>query len=218
MRSRRILGWMALLVAAAGAEVGCAPEPDLEAAPAEAFGVQIRGDTLRVAGSPPAVLPLGLGSPLDSQRLAELDIDVRPDGTGLPPGSGTAAEGAPIFSARCASCHGAEGHGTPAGWPLVGRNPGDAFDFNESLEKELRRTIGNYWPYAPTLFDYTRRAMPADEPGSLTDDEVYALTAWMLWRNGLVGPEEEMNAETLPAVEMPARDRFVPDDRPRDPD
>lgn len=214
MRSRRTVGLMVLLVGAE-AGMGCAPEPDLEAAPAEAPGVQVRGDTLGLASSHPAVLPLGLGSPVDSQQLAELDIDVKPDGTGLPPGSGTAAEGAPIFTARCASCHGAEGHGSLAGWPLVGRNPGDAFDFHESLEKELRRTIGNYWPHAPTLFDYTRRAMPADEPGSLTDDEVYALTAWMLWRNGLIGQEEEMNAETLPAVEMPARDRFISDDRPR---
>lgn len=175
-----------------------------------------RGDTLEVAASGPPISPLGFGRDATRETIEELDIDVKPDGTGLPPGSGTAAEGASLYVDRCASCHGAEGHGTPAGWPLVGRNPGDAFDFNESVDKELRRTIGNYWPHAATVFDYTRRAMPADEPGSLTDDEVYALTAWMLWRNQLIGPGETMNAETLPEVEMPAADRFEPDDRDRD--
>lgn len=173
-------------------------------------------DTLDVASSEPVLFPLGYGREPTPEEIARLDIDVEPDGTGLPPGSGTVPEGAEVYQARCAACHGPEGEGTPAGWPLVGRNPGDAFDFHESVDKELQRTIGNYWPYATTVFDYTRRAMPYDAPGTLTDDEVYAVTAWMLWRNRVIGHEEVMDAETLPDVRMPAYNRFIPDDRPPD--
>jgi S-disulfanyl-L-cysteine oxidoreductase SoxD len=208
----------------------CEPEPALHGSPAGGGAMPAPSATVQRpppadtfpgsrVGLPPG--PLGLGREPSPEEIAERDLDVRPDGTGLPPGSGTARAGAPVYAARCAACHGPEGHGTPAGWPLVGRNPGDAFNFNESLVHEERRTVGNYWPYATTLFDYTRRAMPADRPGSLTDDEVYALTAWILWRNGLVGEDEIMDARALPAVPMPSRDRFVPDDRARgggDPD
>jgi cytochrome c len=170
-----------------------------------------------VASSHPAVFPLGFGRALTATEIDEADIDVKPDGTGLPPGSGTVDEGAEVYAARCASCHGPDGLGTPAGWPLVGRNPGDAFDFHQSLANERRRTVGNYWPYATTLFDYTRRAMPYDAPGSLMPDEVYAVTAWILWRNRIIGHEEVMDRETLPEVLMPAHDRFIPDDRVRPP-
>lgn len=173
------------------------------------------GPTLDVASSQPARFPLGIGRTPTEAEIAALDIDVGPDGLGLPPGSGTPAAGEAIYLASCAVCHGPEGNGTPAGWPLVGRNPGDRFDFGESLEAELRRTIGNYWPHATTLFDYTRRAMPMDRPGSLTGDEVYALTAWMLWRNGIVPPDIELDAATLMEVRMPSADRFIPDDRSR---
>ena len=173
------------------------------------------GPRLEVASSEPVRFPLGIGRAATEGEIAVLDLDVGPDGVGLPPGSGTPAQGEAIYRASCAVCHGPEGNGTPAGWPLVGRNPGDRFDFGESLEAEIRRTIGNYWPHATTLFDYTRRAMPMDRPGSLSADQVYALTAWMLWRNGIVPQDIELDAEALMQVRMPAADRFIPDDRGR---
>lgn len=175
------------------------------------------GDTLPVAASEPPTPPLGFGRVPTDEEIEEWDVTVLPDGTGLPPGSGTAEQGGPLYAARCAACHGPQGHGTPAGWPLVGRNPGDAFNFNLSLDHEMRRTVGNYWPYAPILFSYIRRSMPADRPGSLGDSEVYALTAWILWRNELIQADQVMDATTLPQVEMPARGYFVPDDRPGSP-
>ncbi len=221
-----LLAFCALLgavpaVAGCDAEAAPAPYGSLTAHPAHAAAGStthtspLETDTLDVASSEPVTFPLGHGKDPEPEEVSRLDIDVKPDGTGLPPGSGTVDEGAEVYRARCAACHGPEGEGTPAGWPLVGRNPGDAFDFHESLDQELRRTIGNYWPYAATLFDYTRRTMPYDAPGSLTDDEVYAVTAWLLWRNRIIGPEEVMNAETLPNARMPSQDRFIPDDRPR---
>ena len=193
---------MALAAGSTGALVALAAQPG-------------PGPRLDVASSEPARFPLGIGRTPTEAEIAALDLDVAPDGEGLPPGSGSPAEGEAIYTARCAVCHGPEGNGTPAGWPLVGRNPDDRFDFGESLEAELRRTIGNYWPHATTLFDYTRRAMPMDRPGSLTADEVYALTAWMLWRNGIVPPDIELDAGSLMEVEMPSADRFIPDDRGR---
>ena len=221
-----LLAFCALLgsiPAVAGCDAEAAPvlydslptHPHHAAAGSTARTSSAQTDTLDIASSEHVSFPLGHGRDPAPEEVSRLDIDVKPDGTGLPPGSGTVEEGAEIYLAQCAACHGPEGEGTPAGWPLVGRNPGDAFDFNESLDKELRRTIGNYWPYAVTLFDYTRRTMPYDAPGSLTDDEVYAVTAWMLWRNRIIGPEQVMDAETLPDVRMPAHDRFIPDDRPR---
>lgn len=170
----------------------------------------IAGASIAQEASP----PFGFGRAPTAAELEALDIDVRPDGTGLPAGSGSAAAGEAVYLTYCASCHGPQGTGTAAGWPLVGRNPGDAFDFADGLEQELRRTIGNYWPYATTLFDYTRRAMPMDRPGILTADELYAVTAWMLWRNEIIPPDMVLDAGTLPGVQMPAAGRFIPDDRP----
>lgn len=172
------------------------------------------GSTLGQVVASPEPLPstLGIGRAATQAEIALLDIDVMPDGTGLPPGRGTADTGAAIFAAKCAPCHGSEGEGTEAALALVGRLPGDEFPFGDT-DPRPARTIGNYWPYATTVFDYVRRAMPYDRPGSLTDGEVYALTAWLLWKNGLIDETFVMDAETLPAVVMPARDRFVRDDR-----
>jgi cytochrome c len=156
---------------------------------------------------------LGIGRPATPEEVARLDIDVMPDGRGLPPGAGTAAQGAAIYAARCAACHGAQGEGTRAGAALVGRTPHDTFDFASTREKERAKTIGSYWPFATTVFDYVRRAMPFDRPGSLTDPEVYAVTAYLLQRNGIVAADAVLDARTLPRVRMPARDRFVRDDR-----
>ena len=133
-----------------------------------------------------------------------------PDGRGLPAGSGSVDEGARLFAANCAVCHGVDGIGGPEG-SLVGRVPGDAFDFGDGMRAE--RTIGSYWPWATTVFDYVRRAMPWDRPGSLSDDEVYAITAWLLYRNDIIAADAVLDATSLPQVEMPSRDRFVADDR-----
>lgn len=154
--------------------------------------------------------PLGIGEPAAAAAIAAWDIDVAPDGSGLPVGGATAREGAAVYRAYCAACHGATGREGPRD-RLVGREPGDAFPFGERLDTP--RTVGNYWPYATTLFDYTRRAMPENAPGSLSDAEVYAVTAYILYLNDLIGFDDEMNAQSLPAVVMPARKRFVPDDR-----
>lgn len=161
---------------------------------------------------------LGIGRVATAAELAKIDVDVRADGRGLPAGSGTPATGAKIYAARCIACHGKNGEGIKQGTlqlgpKLIGRNPGDAFDFNQSTQKEANKTIGNYWPYATTLFDYIRRAMPQDRPGSLTNDEVYALTAYLLERNQIVQPSAVIDATSLPKVVMPSRDKFVRDDR-----
>jgi mono/diheme cytochrome c family protein len=152
----------------------------------------------------------GFGRPATPSEIAAWDIDVRPDGMGLPPGRGTSADGAPVYAARCASCHGRTGKEGPNDI-LVGRLPGDAFPFGR--DPRFPKTIGNYWPYATTLFDYVRRAMPADVPGSLTDTEVYAITAYLLFLNDLIPAGAVIDATSLPKVMMPARDRFVPDPR-----
>ena len=155
----------------------------------------------------------GFGRPATAAEIRALDIGIMPDGTGLPAGSATAADGAPVYAAKCVACHGASGEGTPVAPRLVGRIPHDAFPFAQSLALQDTKTIGNYWPYATTIFDYVRRAMPQNHPGSLTDHEVYALTAWLLWKNDIVKADAVIDARTLPAVQMPARHRFVRDDR-----
>jgi S-disulfanyl-L-cysteine oxidoreductase SoxD len=160
----------------------------------------------------PAAPPqtLGIGRLATPAEIAAIDIDVGPDGSGLPPGSGTAAQGAAIYAARCAGCHGKSGREGPND-VLVGRLTGDGFPF--ARDPKLPHTIGNYWPYATTVFDYIRRAMPPDAPGSLTNDEVYALVAHLLALNELIPADAMMDAMTLPKVRMPARDRFVPEQR-----
>lgn len=152
-------------------------------------------------------------SRLDFGRAAQPDeiqrenIDVRPDGQGLPAGSGAPSDGAPIFAAKCAGCHGANGEGTPSGPRLV-----DPAPFKAGTNQP---TIGNYWPYATTVWDYIDRAMPFDAPGSLAHDEVYALTAYLLAQNTVIGSNDRMDARSLPAVKMPNQASFTaPDPRP----
>jgi mono/diheme cytochrome c family protein len=157
---------------------------------------------------PPATF--GIGRPATPAEIGALDIDVGPDGVGLPPGRGTAADGAPIYAARCAGCHGKTGKEGPND-VLVGRLPGDAFPF--AKDARVPKTIGSYWPYATTVFDYIRRAMPPDRPGSLRDDEVYSLVAYLLSLNELIPPDAVVDATSLPKVKMPARDHFIPDTR-----
>ena len=152
----------------------------------------------------------GIGRPATPAEIAALDIDIGPDGAGLPPGRGTAADGAPIYAARCAGCHGKTGKEGPND-VLVGRLPGDAFPF--AKDTRAPKTIGSYWPYATTVFDYIRRAMPPDAPNSLSDGDVYNLVAFLLVQNELVPADAVIDAAALPKVKMPAHDHFVPDKR-----
>lgn len=162
------------------------------------------------AGASGAPARFGLGRPATAPELAAWDIDVTPDGTGLPLGSGTATHGALVYARKCAACHGRAGVEGPFD-RLVGREPRQGFPFGR--DPGLAKTIGNYWPYATTLYDYINRAMPLDAPGSLTSDEVYALVAFLLWRNEIITSSAEIDGRTLPRVVMPARDRFVRDNR-----
>jgi cytochrome c len=128
------------------------------------------------------------------------DIAVGPGGENLPPGRGTVSTGEQVYLAKCVGCHGPTGTEGPRD-KLVG-------------EKLPVKTIGTFWPYATTVFDYIRRAQPFDKPGSLMDEEVYAVTAWLLFRNQIIAADQVIDADTLPKVRMPNRDGFVPDPRP----
>ncbi|GAC1621554.1 MAG: cytochrome c [Nevskia sp.] len=143
----------------------------------------------------------GLGQPLSAaERGALAGSSIYPDGRGLPPGQGSAREGRAIYEQRCRACHGEAGAGGSGGQLIAG----------ESIRSpDPDRGIDNYWPYATTLFDFTRRAMPMDAPGSLGDAEVYAVTAYLLNLGGIVGAEAVLDAGSLPAVTMPNRDGFV---------
>jgi len=127
-------------------------------------------------------------------------------------GSGTVAEGARIYGEQCAVCHGIKGRGGQFE-SLAGREPGDRFPFGTDPDLLERRTIGNYWPHATTLYDYINRSMPQPVPGSLQPAHVYSIVAYLLFLNGIVPEDSVMDARTLPRVVMPARDRFVMDDR-----
>jgi cytochrome c len=154
--------------------------------------------------------PLGIGRAATAEEIKKLDIDVMPDGRGLPPGKGSVADGAKVYAAKCASCHGKGGEGASAE-RLVATDAGKNFDF--ATNPKLVKAVGNYWPYATTLYDYTFRAMPFMQPGTLTPDETYAVTAYILSLNKIVGDDAVMDAVTLLKVQMPARDRFVIDNR-----
>jgi S-disulfanyl-L-cysteine oxidoreductase SoxD len=142
-----------------------------------------------------------LGQEVKPEEIAAWDISISPDGSGLPPGGGTSTEGEPVYKAKCAGCHGVEGTGGPAD-RLVG-------GIGSLASKKPIKTVGSYWPYATTLFDYIRRAMPFSAPQSLSNDEVYAVSAYLLFLNGIIAPEARMDAKTLPKVKMPNRDGFV---------
>jgi cytochrome c len=189
----------ALVLLSAVLIVGCgAPEVDRAPGPSD--------DGSAVLASFPSNAPdhFGFGSDASAARVAMWDIDVKPDGEGLPPGSGTVAQGQRVFLTHCVACHGATGTEGPND-RLVGTAAWEQWPNGQ--------TVGNYWPYATTLYDYIRRAMPQLTPGILTSNETYAVVGYILNMNGLVPADAVMDAATLPAVEMPARDRFVLDDR-----
>ena len=167
--------------------------------------------TADVRPAPESPTRFGVGRAAADSEVAAWDVDVSPDGAGLPQGSGSVTQGTAVYGLKCASCHGADGEGTVAGPMLVGRAPADSFRFGQ--DPKLVKTVGNYWPYATTLFDYVRRAMPINAPGSLTNSEVYAVVAFLLARNGVIEPTAVMDSASLAAVKMPARDKFVRDDR-----
>jgi cytochrome c len=148
----------------------------------------------------------GLGRPATEAAIKAWDIDVSPTGEGLPPGRGTVQQGAGIYANKCAACHGATGIEGPKD-RLVGGQGSLATD-------HPIKTIGSYWPYATTLYDYINRAMPLTAPQSLTPDEIYAVISWLLHHNGIIPKDAVMDAETLPAVKMPNRAGFVSDPRP----
>jgi S-disulfanyl-L-cysteine oxidoreductase SoxD len=141
-----------------------------------------------------------LGKPIPPSDFAAWDLNVLPDGTNLPPGGGKAAEGQKIFAEKCVACHGEKGEGGLAA-RVIGGPPKATLDGG--------KVIANYYPYATTVFDFIRRSMPWNAPRTLTDHEVYALTAYLLAANKLIAEDEEMNATTLPKVKMPNRDNFV---------
>ena len=142
-----------------------------------------------------------LGKPIDETAIAAWDISILPDGAGLPKGSGTPAQGAVVYADKCALCHGDNGKGGSAAALVSDREIAGI--------SAAQKTIKNFWPYSTTIFDFIRRAMPFQTPRSLTDDEVYALTAYILAENKLIGANDMMNAQTLPKVKMPNRENFI---------
>ena len=152
---------------------------------------------------------LGLGHAPDAETLRAADNAVGPRGVELPPGRGSVVEGAQLYARQCAACHGVTGHEGPD--PVLVGGQGTL-----ATEQPVQ-TIGSFWPYATTVFDYIRRAMPFSAPGSLNDDQVYAITAYLLAANGVIPQDAVLDRERLVAVRMPNRDGFTPDPRPQAP-
>jgi cytochrome c len=148
----------------------------------------------------------GLGRTPTAEEVRAWDIAIGPDGQELPPGSGTAVAGKVVYEKKCLDCHGAGGKDGKQDVLVGGQG-------SLGTARPLK-TIGSYWPYATTVWDFTNRSMPFDKPGSLTADEVYAVTAYLLFLNGIIGEQDVLDARTLPRVQMPNRGGFVPDPRP----
>lgn len=195
---KRSLPYLVALVACA-----CAfePPPADSERPAQQAS-EPAGDAPALPGHAPE--RFGFGTIASPERVALWDIDIKPDGEGLPPGSGSVADGQRVYEVSCLQCHGPTGTEGPND-RLVSTGDWDQWPPG--------RAVGAYWPYASTLFDYTRRAMPQTTPGTLSDDEVYAVVAYVLHLNGLVPADAVLDAASLAAIEMPASERFVPDNR-----
>ncbi|MDB5895254.1 MAG: cytochrome c-type [Rhodoferax sp.] len=158
------------------------------------------------AQAQPNTLFRGIGQPASPEAIAAWNIDVGPDGSGLPKGSGSVTAGQAVYAAQCAACHGARGEGKPADALVGGQG-------TLRSDKPLK-TIGSFWPYATTVYDFIHRAMPYNAPQSLSPDEVYAVTAYILHLNGIVPADAVLDAQSLPKVRMPNRNGFVADQRP----
>src|ERR1700691_4899687 len=156
---------------------------------------------MAVSGAAYAAERYDFGGRATPAEIAGWDIDVSPDGAGLPPGRGDVRQGEAIFAAKCAGCHGAHGEGKP-----MDRLGGGVCPLRD---KKPEKTVGSFWPYATTLFDFVRRAMPLNAPQSLTPDEVYAVSAYVLFLNGIVAQDTILDADTLAKIKMPNRDGFV---------
>jgi len=151
---------------------------------------------------------LAIGTPVSKAEIAGWDIDVRPDGVGLPAGQGSVEDGETLYMEKCAACHGEFGEG-------AGRYPVLMGGYGTLTSSDPKKTVGSYWPYATTLYDYIRRAMPFGDAQSLSDEETYAISAYVLWMNDLVGEDAVLDAKSLAAIKMPNRDGFIlPDPRP----
>jgi cytochrome c len=148
----------------------------------------------------------GVGRPVTPEEIRDLGAAIAPDGSGLPEGSGTVAAGREVFAARCSKCHGEKAEGS-VGPALVGGR-------GTLATAKPVKTVGSFWPYSTTVWDYINRAMPFDQPGLLKPPEVYAVVAYILNLNGIIGNDQVMDAKSLPKVKMPNRDGFVPDPRP----
>jgi cytochrome c len=153
----------------------------------------------------------GIGHPISPQELAPWDIDVRADGAGLPPGRGSVEQGRQIFAETCAACHGEKGEGRPVPRAVGG------FDrlvggFGTLDKTHPVKTVGSFWPYATTLFDYVRRAMPLNAPQSLSNDQVYAVAAYILFMNNIIAENSVLDAKSLAQVKMPNRNGFISED------
>ena len=144
----------------------------------------------------------GLGRVATPDEIASWDVSIGPDGAGLPPGRGTPKQGETVFAEKCVACHGEKGAGKPNDQLVGGRG-------SLSGDQAPVKTVGSFWPYATTLFDYIRRAMPLNASKSLSDNEVYAVSAYILQLNGIIGEADAMDAQTLPQVQMPNRDGFI---------
>lgn len=182
------------LLAAVAVSAGCA-QPDAAANAATATV-----DASRVGH-------YGYGTPASPETIAGWDIDIRPDGLGLPPGSGSVEDGEMLYEDQCAECHGSFGEG-------VGRFPVLAGGEESLTDDRPTRTVGSYWRYTSTLFDYIRRSMPFAQPHSLSDDETYAVTAYVLYLNDLVADDFVLSKDNLTTVLLPNEGNFVPDPRP----
>lgn len=163
-------------------------------------GSRIACASLLALAAPAFAESPNLGQPVTPGELAAWNLSIAPDGSGLPKGKGTAAEGKAIYALKCAYCHGANGEGGPSDRLVGGQGT--------LTSAQPVRTVGSYWPYATTIFDYVRRSMPLNNPQTLTSDEVYAITAYLLFANGIIGEKAVMDARTLPKVKMPNADSF----------
>jgi S-disulfanyl-L-cysteine oxidoreductase SoxD len=193
--ARRLCAVIAAVVTVLGVNVAAqkaAPQPASE----------------RQTTTPPAA-PKGpaLGVPVSAEEIAAMDISIGPDGAGLPTGSGTPKQGAEVYAAKCIVCHGPEG--------ANGVNDRLAGGQGTLTSATPVKTIGSYWPYATTVFDYVRRAMPYPTPHSLSDGEAYAVTAYLLHLNGIIGADDVMDARSLAKVKMPNQAGFIPATKPR---
>jgi len=149
--------------------------------------------------------PYGFGSSASAGDIAKIDIDVMPDGRGAPPGQGSYAEGKKVYADKCAACHGAD-----MAKPVKGTGAAPLRGGRDTLTSgKPKKTVESYWPYATTLFDYTKRAMPFNDPGSMTDNEIYAVVAYILAEGNVISKDAVMNAKTLPKVKMPNQDGFI---------